>query len=378
MVFAAIAAVLAICGVGYHLLCLWSASRFVRDSEKIELPDFKPPVSILKPLRGADPEMYAALRSHCVQDYPDCEIIFGVADAGDPAAAMVKKLKHEFPDQRIELVECPRVLGSNLKVSNLVQMLPSARQPFLLINDSDIRVPSDYLRRIIAPMADSRVGMVTSMYRGVATGLWSKLEAIGISTDFIPGVLAARQLQGMHFALGATLAFPRQRLEEIGGFEPLLDYLADDYELGARIAATGHDVLLSDVVVDTHLPNYSFGGFWRHQMRWARGVRDARKWGYLGLAVTFALPWAVIALLLSKGTTWAWGVLALAALSRMLVSLSVGKRVLQDSRLPRDLWLLPLRDFLALAIWMTSFFGRTVEWRGQRFSLRDGKLVAIR
>ncbi|MGA3211587.1 MAG: bacteriohopanetetrol glucosamine biosynthesis glycosyltransferase HpnI [Terriglobales bacterium] len=378
MVFAAIAAVLAICGVGYHLLCLWSASRFVRDSEKIELPDFTPPVSLLKPLRGADPEMYAALRSHCVQDYPDCEIIFGVADAGDPAAAMVKKLKHEFPDQRIELVECPRVLGSNLKVSNLVQMLPSARQPFLLINDSDIRVPSDYLRRIIAPMADSRVGMVTSMYRGVATGLWSKLEAIGISTDFIPGVLAARQLQGMHFALGATLAFPRQRLEEIGGFEPLLDYLADDYELGARIAATGHDVLLSDVVVDTHLPNYSFGGFWRHQMRWARGVRDARKWGYLGLAVTFALPWAVIALLLSKGTTWAWGVLALAALSRMLVSLSVGKRVLQDSRLPRDLWLLPLRDFLALAIWMTSFFGRTVEWRGQRFSLRDGKLVAIR
>jgi len=236
-------------------------------------------------------------------------------------------------------------------------------------------VPRDYLRRVVAPMSDSRVGMVTSMYRGTASGLWGRLEAIGISTDFIPGVLAARQLQGMHFALGATLFFPRRSLDEIGGFEPLLAYLADDYELGARIAAAGYEVVLSDVVVETHLPDYSFAEFWRHQIRWARGVRGARKWGYLGLAVTFALPWALIALLLAQGATWAWGLLALVSFSRVIVAITVGKRILHDPQLPQDLWLLPLRDVLALAIWVASFFGRSVAWRGQRFTLKDGKLT---
>ncbi|MFB3812478.1 MAG: bacteriohopanetetrol glucosamine biosynthesis glycosyltransferase HpnI [Terriglobales bacterium] len=379
---AAIAGVLALCGAGYYALCIWSARTFLRDCrrsrERNDRSEFTPPVSILKPLRGTDPAMYEAFRSHCLQDYPEYELIFGVSEADDPAAELVARLKREFPERRIELVVCPRMLGANLKVSNLVQMLPQARYEYLLVNDSDIRVPRGYLRRVMAPLADAQVGMVTSLYRGAAgRTVGSKLEAVGISTDFAAGVLAARQIEGVHFALGATLGFPRSSLNAIGGFEPLLDYLADDYELGARISAVGHEVAMADVVVDTHVPDYDFGGYWNHQLRWARSTRDSRRWGHLGLVLTFGLPWALIALALSRGQAWAWGMLAVAAVVRVAMALAVGKSVLRDPQIPGDLWLLPLRDVLALLIWIASYAGRTVAWRGDQFILEDGKLKAV-
>ncbi len=179
-----------------------------------------PPISILKPLKGTDPEIYESFRSHCLQDYPEYEIIFGVSDPNDPAIESVKALQREFPDRRIQLLVSPKILGANVKVSNLAQMLTEARYDHLIVNDSDIRVEPDYLRRVIAPLADSRVGMVTCLYRGVAGAtLGSRLEALGISTDFCPSVLAARQLEGgIRFGLGSTLAFRRAELEKIGGF----------------------------------------------------------------------------------------------------------------------------------------------------------------
>src|SRR5919205_482027 len=217
--------------IGYYGLCLWSARSFVRQS-RTPSPQFAPPVSILKPLRGTDPDIDEGFRSHCLQDYPEYEIIFGVSDANDPAVPAVEKLMREFPGRAIRLLVCSDVLGSNVKVSNLIQMLAAARYEYVFVNDSDIRVPRDYLRRVIAPMSDDAVGLVTCMYRGQAAAtLGSKLEAIGISTEFHAGVLAAWQLEGgVHFGLGSTLAFSRKALSAIGGFEPLVDYLADDYE----------------------------------------------------------------------------------------------------------------------------------------------------
>ncbi|MFZ0807663.1 MAG: glycosyltransferase, partial [Candidatus Sulfotelmatobacter sp.] len=276
--FAIIALLGCISSSAYYLLCMLGAMAFLRKREAGLGARSSPaqlPVSILKPLKGVDPDIYESFRSHCLQDYPEYEIIFGVSDANDRAVASVLRLQQEFPDHAIRLVVCEKILGTNVKVSNLAQMLPQARYENLVVNDSDIRVERDYLACVNAPLADERVGMVTCLYRGIAAStVGSQLESLGISADFIPGVLAARQLEGgIRFALGSTLAFRRTDLSRIGGFESILDFLADDYELGKRIADLGLKVQLSGVVVETHLPAYSMHGFLSHQLRWARGVR---------------------------------------------------------------------------------------------------------
>ncbi|HKF21751.1 MAG TPA: bacteriohopanetetrol glucosamine biosynthesis glycosyltransferase HpnI [Candidatus Angelobacter sp.] len=370
-----VAAGVAVAGMGFYALCLWSARAFRRAGGK-PLAPFTPPVSILKPLRGVDPQMYESFRSHCVQDYPEYEIIFGVSEADDPAVEAVEQLMREFPSCPIQLVVCPEILGNNRKTSNLVQMLPQARYDHLLINDSDIYVTPDYLQRVMAPFAGAQVGMVTCPYRGIAAGtLGSKLESIGISTDFIAGVLTARQIEGgIHFALGSTLAISRTALNGIGGLRPLVNYLADDFELGYRVSQSGAEVVLADVVVETHLPAYSFREFFQHQMRWARSTRDSRRMGYLGLLLTFGLPWAMIAVVLAAGTWWSWTVLAAAALLRAAVALEVGLGVVHDRAVWRHLWLLPLRDLVAFWVWFASFADHTVHWRGDIFILEDGKI----
>jgi ceramide glucosyltransferase len=370
-----LAAGLAICGMGFYLLCLWSAARFQRESRDPQ-PAAAPPVTILKPLRGLDPQMYESFRSHCVQDYPEYEIIFGVSEADDPAVEAVEQLIREFPHCKIRLQVCPEVLGNNRKTSNLVQMLAFARYDHILINDSDIFVTPDYLRRVMGPFARPEVGMVTCPYRGIAADtIGSKLESIGISTDFIAGVLAARQIEGgIHFALGSTLAMTRKALEGIGGLRPLVDYLADDFELGHRIAQAGYDVVLADIVVETHLPAYSFRGFFEHQMRWARSTRDSRRMGYVGLLLTFSLPWAILAVIFAPLSWWSWTTLAAAAALRAAVAIKVGVGVVHDKAVLRHLWLLPLRDLVAFWVWFASFADHTVHWRGEVFILEKGKI----
>jgi ceramide glucosyltransferase len=381
-----IVAIISVCGIVssalYYLLCLWSAVAFLREREAGEGADPTqafPPISILKPLKGTDPEMYESFRSHCLQNYPVYEIIFGVSDPSDPAIESVKKLQREFPDRRIQLLVCPKLLGANVKVSNLAQMLAEARYEHLIVNDSDIRVEPDYLRRIIAPLADPRMGIVTCLYRGVAGAtLGSRLEALGISTDFSPSVLAAWQLEGgIRFGLGSTLALRRADLEKIGGFTSFVDYLADDYELGKRIASLGLTVELSDVVVETHLPSYRLREFFAHQLRWARGVRDARAGGYLGLVFTFGMVWSVLALAAGRGALWACCALAVTLFLRLAIALFVGRGVLQDRQILKYAWLIPLRDLVAAAVWMVSLGGHTVTWRGDRFRLKNGKLTRI-
>ena|SRR5579863_261395 len=366
----------------YYLLCLWSAAAFLRVRDTVRSggwPQSLPPVTILKPLKGVDPEIYEGFRSHCLQDYPEYEIIFGVSDPADPAIASVEQLRQEFPDRSIRLQVCPNILGTNVKVSNLEQMLQLARYDHLIVNDSDIRVERDYLRRVIAPLADEQAGMVTCLYRGVpAPTLGSQLEALGISADFSAGVLVAQQIEGgVRFGLGSTLAFRRKDLERIGGFHPIIDFLADDYELGRRIADLGLNVILSDVVVETHVPAYDVRGFLDHQLRWARGLRDVRRGGYIGVAATFGFLWGLLNVIAAHAAPWSWAVLVAVFLLRVAVAVTVGKSVLQDARVFEQIWLLPLRDLLAVFVWIASFTGHTVVWRGETFALKDGRLTRI-
>jgi ceramide glucosyltransferase len=369
---------LPLCACGYYLLCLWGARQFLRRPVNSDF-SFAPSISILKPLKGMDPEIYGSLRSHCLQEYPEYEIIFGVNEASDPAAAWVGLLQREFPDHAIRLVVCPEILGGNVKVSNLTQMARQARYEHWLVNDSDIRVEPDYLRRVVAPLKDAKVGLVTCLYRGVDGGtLGSKLEVLGISTDFCGGALAAIQMErGAHFGLGSTLLFRRADLEATGGFAALVDYLADDYQLAQRLSNRGLEIYLSEVVVETFLPAYSWRSFWDHQLRWVRNVRDLRGWGYFGAGVTFGVPWALIGLAAARGAWWAWSVLALTLAMRMLVASVVGVRVARDRRVLRLFWLIPLRDLVGLTVWLAGFVGDTVVWRGSRFRLSHGKLSRI-
>jgi len=366
----------------YYFIGCWCAAAFLRsrragaDSRSIAV---LPPISILKPLKGTDPHIYESFRSHCLQDYPEYEIIFGVSHPLDPAVASVERLQREFPQRKIRLLVCPEILGPNVKVSNLEQMARAARYDFFLINDSDIRVERDYLRRIIAPFSDNQVGMVTCLYRGIAAAtVGSRLEALGISTDFCAGVLVAQRLEhGLHFALGSTLAFRRRDLEQIGGFKALVDFLADDYELGRRISGQNKKVVLSGVVVETHLPAYDLREFLDHQLRWFRGIRDARRTGYIGLISTFGIMWALLALISARAAPWSWAVLGAMLLLRAGVALLMGTAVLHDQQTLSQLWLLPLRDLIAAAVWTVSFAGNTVTWRGDRFQLKNGMLIRL-
>ncbi len=416
VILQAICAIAGICGILYCCLSLYVAGRF-HARRRFGVSDFTPPVSILKPLCGLDPHAYESLRSHCLQDYPEFEIVFGVADPDDPVVPLVQDLTREFPRLRIQMVVCSRTTGMNFKVSNLVQMLAVAQYEYVVINDSDICVPKDYLRSIVAPFATSAafpappsrrggradskvawhlldrrvdpsskeglenaritpVGLVTCLYRGVrAKTIGSRLESLAINSDFMPGVLVASWIErGLHFALGSTLAFRRDTLLAVGGLEPLADYLADDYELGYRITQSGFRVELAPCIVEHHLPAYSLADFAQHQLRWARTIRAARPDGYAGLIFTFAIPWTVLGILAARGASWSFLLFFLAVFLRLAVAFLVGSAVLGDRQVRRDFWLLPLRDFLAVMIWIASYMGRHVVWRGKKFELMNGRL----
>jgi ceramide glucosyltransferase len=366
-------------GMAYHLLCIGCAKRFLQKKESSATSDDAAGVSMLKPLKGTDPGMYEAFRSHCLQNYPNYEIIFGVSDPADPAINVVERLKSEFPKRDIRLVICSKILGANVKVSNLVQMLPEARHEVLVVNDSDILVPPDYLAGVNSGLSRPEVGLVTCLYRGKAANtLGSRLEALGIGTDFSAGVLVAQELEGgLRFGLGATLALRKRDLKSVGGFESMLEYLADDYQVAAKLAELDLRVELSDVIVDTFLPPYSLREFLDHQLRWGRTIRESRPWGYFGLVTTFGFAWALLAVVVGQGARWSWMLLGLSFAVRMSMAFAVGVRALRDPDLVRWFWLIPLRDVLAVFIWIGGLFGNKVRWRGEAFRLKKGKLLKI-
>jgi ceramide glucosyltransferase len=386
---------LAVAGIGYFLAAWVAARIYVHSRRKTLLKQqggeqSTPGVSILKSLKGLDPEILDAFRSHCRQTYSGpFELLFGVSSLDDPAVAAVQMLQREFPQISIKLVECPQRLGTNGKVSTLVQLEQHARYEVVLINDSDITVSPRYLGRVVAgfrfdekPQDKSApVGMVTALYRGVAHGsifrggLPARLEALGIAADFMPAVLLARVVEGgLHYGLGSTLAVRRDALVACGGLLPLVDQLADDYELGARVAAAGYRIELCSDAVETGVPAYGWRGFIDHQVRWLRTVRDARPGGYVGLIFTHGLAWALLNVLASGLSPISFWLLAMSFFLRLTVAMTVGAEVLSDRQVLAYLWLLPGRDLVAMALWIAGFAGNTVVWRGERFVLHKGKL----
>jgi ceramide glucosyltransferase len=393
---------LSVGGMFYMLLALWGARDFEHTRRRFaaadaNAPGFAPDVSILKPVKGVDARMYQGLASHCRQLYAGrYQILFGVSSADDPAVQEISRLQQEFPQCDIRLIVCPLRLGTSGKVSNLIQMLPVAKYSFVLINDSDISVSPNYLTRVMARFASPPkqslsgapssvpVGMVTALFLGrtatdgPALTLWARMEALAISTDFAAGVLAARKLEGgVHFGLGATLAMSREALAAAGGLQPLVDCLADDNEMGLRIERAGCRIDLCGEVVETTVPEYHLRDFCEHQIRWARTLRDARHWGYLGLGITYCIPWAALNCVASGFALWSFSLLSLVVLARVAVALMVGVGVLGDAQVLRDIWLLPLRDFIGLGFWAWSYASDTVVWRGERFHLHNGKISRV-
>ena len=361
-----------IAGICYYVASLCAAASFFSNSVA-QAGSYFPPVSVLIPLCGQDFEAIDNFSSFCRQEYPDYQIVFGVRDSCDPVIAVVRDLMVKFKQVDIQLVISAERIGENLKVSNLQNMLSRAKHEYLVIADSDVRVGPDYLRTVIAPLADRQVGLVTCLYRSArALNLPSRLEAIGIAAEFIPSVLVSRALEGMRFALGASMATSLDRLNSIGGFHAIADHLADDFMLGNLLSRAAYRIHLSRYVVEVSQPPMSFRTMTRHQIRLSRGIRACRPLGHLGLILTFGTVLSFFYLLASGGSVWSLRLLGVSLVLRMIMGWVVGVHWLRDRVLRTNFWLLPLRDFFSFAIWISSLVGREVEWRGQLFKLIDG------
>jgi ceramide glucosyltransferase len=363
------AAFLCVTATTYYLSAIVCARDFFR-SRRREAPDFMPPITVLKPLRGLDPEAYQNFASFFRQRYPRFQIVFGAEDPDDPALAVARRVAADHPGVDVRFVAGKAKPTANPKVGCLAGMLPEATHPFLLVSDSDIRVEPDYLRAMIAPMAEPSIGVVTCLYRSQSTGLAGRLNALGLSTDFQPSVLVARKLEGLSFGMGAGILIRRSIVSVLGGFEAIADSLADDYQLGNLPARAGHRVELADCIVDHGLGTKGWRDFLDHQLRWNRGTRAVRPGGYAGLMLLQGIPAALA--LLALGGRAAVAVAATTIAARVAMAWYVAVRCLEDRAAARRLWLVPLRDLFGLAMWIGGFFGSSVVWRGRRYRLDAG------
>jgi ceramide glucosyltransferase len=371
--------VLAVAPFGYYVVAMIAARRFF-SRRGLAPPDFTPPVSLLKPIRGLDREAYENYASFCRQDYPEFEILFCVSDANDPAVPVIERIIRDFPEREMRLLIGSEPVGVSDKVNKLCRMVREARHEIVIVNDSDVRVEADFLRAVAAPFGDSGTGGVTCLYRGLTDGSFaSDLEAIGNSTDFAPGVLIAWMFGGrkLDFMLGAVMATTKKHLAEIGGFESLADYFCDDYELGNRIAARGHRVELSPFPVDIVYPEQSLVAAFRHQVRWNLSIRFSRPWGHFGLIFAQGLPWAAAGMLLMHSWPGVFAFTGGYVLLRYEVAIATGARGMKDRVAQQKLWMLPLRDAFAFAVWLASFFPQRIRWRDQEFHVRDKRLVPV-
>lgn len=372
----------ALAPIGYYVVALLAGASFFRPrtdprNSIAAQGDFSPPISILKPIFGLDPEAYENFASFCRQDYPAFEILFCVSDESEPALPIIRKLIGDFPRVPIRLLVGSEPVGASDKVNKLCRMAHEARYDHLVVSDSDVRVDPGFLRAIVAPFANPKVGGVTCLYRGITDGsLPADLEALGNSADFAPSVIVAGISGKLSFMLGAVMAVTRQSLDAIGGFEAIADFFCDDYELGNRISATGARVELSPFAVAIVYPHETLADAFRHQVRWNLSIRYSRPKGHLGLIFTQALPWAIL-LWLFVWPPVAIGYYVAALLFRCAITITVGYHGMQDRLALRRLWMLPLRDAFALAAWLASFFPQRIHWRGKQFHVRDRRLTGV-
>ena len=369
---------LAAAPLAYYVAATLAAWRFFRRKRKNGMRHYTPPVSLLKPVRGVDFASYENYESFCLQDYPDYEILFAVNDALDPAVPLIRRLIAAFPARQIRLLIGTENLGANRKVNKLARLSREALHEILVLTDGDVRVGPNYLREVVAPFVDQSTGVVTSFYRGIAErNLGAELEAIGASSDFFAGVLMAEWTEGMNFALGASIVTSKRWLSKIGGFESISGMLADDYELGVRIAQAGGHVLLSREPVWTMYSAQTAKGFWNHQLRWARTVRLCRPLSYFGLIFTLGLPWALLAALVAPTKGIAAAYLLAYLMLRHAMAWTVGVWGVGDDVLRHKLWLVPLRDALYSVVWLASFTSNRITWAGQEFTMRKGQMVPV-
>jgi len=365
----------------YQLFQLYAAWRFLRRARRDDAEPSGhrlPAVTVLKPLKGPGIDLYANLASFCRQEYPaPFQIVFGVEDPRDPAVAVVHQLRRDFPERDMVL-SVGHTPGANRKVANLRHMMRHARHGILVMSDSDIRVRPDYLRTMVAPLADPAVGLTTCLYRGVGRfGLPSLLESLFINTDFVPMVMTAQIVQRFEYAYGASIALRREALDRTGGFAPLVDYLADDYLLGNHVAKAGYRLVLLPYVVDTVLDSVTLGDVWRHLLRWARTYRICQPVNWFLTIITHTTLWGVLAAVATAGSPVGWAALGVALTAR-IGSLAAIMRLLDEPDTPRHLWLVPLKDLVASLMWAAAFSGQQVNWSGQLLRLqRDGRMVPV-
>jgi len=354
--------------------CLW---RFFSRSRPPRLSPPLPGITVFKPLKSLEETTRDCLESFLTQDYHPYQVIFGVRDAGDPLLPLLQELSRAFPRPRVEVVICPENLGLNPKVSTLRQLEGHAVHDLLVIADADVHVGPDFLSLVAAALQEPGVGLVSCPYRaGVAKTLGAGLEALTIAGDFIPSVATAFYVEGIRFALGATMGLTRQALTAMGGLAELADYLADDYQLGYRVARAGYRVLLLPYVVETSNPQMGLQEYLAHQLRWARTYRVCRPGGYLAYGVTHALVYSFALFLVSGGASWALGLLGATLAVRLVLACFAERRALEGSLPWFFFLLLPWKDFLSWAIWLLSFLGSRVNWGNRTYRVtREGKLA---
>lgn len=367
----------ALAPIAYYLLTIFAARRFFAARTPLS-SDFLRPVSILKPIYGLDRDAYENFASFCRQDYPDFEILFCVSDENEPALPVINKLIADFPHRAIRLLVGSEPMGVSDKVNKLCRLTREARHDLLIVCDSDVRVEPGYLRTVVAPFRDPSIGAVTCLYRGLTDGSFAAdLEALGNSIDFAPGVLAARFLSGVNFTLGATIVTTKGRLAEIGGFESLVNYFSDDYEVGNRIAARGRRIELSTLPVSVVYPRETLGDAFRHQVRWNASIRCSRPDGHFGLIVTQGLAWTVVAAAIAPTMALAVAYVAAYIVLRPAMAWTVAVWGMHDDLARRKIWMSPLRDAFGFAAWIASFLPQRIHWRGQEFYIRKRLLVPV-
>ena len=359
----------------YCVLTIAATRRYLA----VHPPDLRaiPSISVLRPLHGVDEGLDENLRSYFAQDYPDFELLFAVHTAEDPAVPVFEKVRAEFPrGPAARLIVTGEPTGPNAKAFSLERLTEAARHDLLVMSDSDVRARPDMLRVLAAEFQDLTVGVITCPYRAIAgRSVWSRLEAAGMNTEFLGGVLVARLLEGMKFALGPTIAARRVVLECAGGFRQLGEFLAEDFVLGRRAAELGYRVVLSSYVIEHRIGSQSVGANLRHRLRWARSTRRSRPAGYWGQVFTNPLP---IALLLCLVQPLAWPALLVAMAFRFAAAWATANWVLGGALTAGDWWLLPIQDLLSFFLWVAGFFGNSVQWRGHRCSLLpDGRFKLV-
>jgi ceramide glucosyltransferase len=364
----------------YYLIALFSSWQFFRRASRDYVAvDFNPPVSNLKPIRGVDPDAYENFASFCRQDYPsDYELLFCVGDDSDPAVPLLQKLQREFPERKIRILFGSGGRGSNDKVVKLAKLVSEAQHETVVLSDSDVRVEPNYLRTLIAPLADPKVGAVTCFYAPIEDKtLTDSLQTVGMFSDFYAGILVAWKLDGVKFALGPTIVTTKTRLAGFGGFEAIQNRPADDLLVGRLIAEQGYEVVLLPYSISTVADYASLSELLHKRLRWIVVMRHMRPWGHLGLLLTQGLPWSLVAVAVHPTLAVAAGYLGTYLFLRFAMTWTIGIWGLKHHALWKKLALIPAWDAMAFLIWLISFTRNSIRWRDGQYYIRDGRLVPV-